>query len=253
MAKMSGFSVVVLSPRSYVTEAFEVLFQMLVDFFFISLSNKRDDWWEEYIYKKKISLKLDDELPKRGGKKDLLYSFDELALLKLGESLIDVFSKNDRTVFSKLKVCRNNWAHRNKKLTFHWAKDVFKLMIEFSNSKGYYKHEAKLVSLRTKMQMDEFNAHQTLNSRDNLIQFLEDRIFKVVDKSPNATEELRGIVKRSREILEKTDTSEDVINFFFNAVINRGHNYKVARDCSVTTFEDIRDEFGEFCYRKHKG
>ena len=253
MAKRSGFSVVVLSPRSYVTEAFEVLFQMLVDYFYRSLSSKRDDWWEEYVYKKKNSLKLDDELPKRGGKKDLLNSFDELALLKLGENLTDVFSKSDRTFFCKLKACRNKWAHRNKKLTFHWAKYVFSLIIEFSNSKGYYKHEAKLVSLRTKMQMDEFNAHQTLNSRDNLIQFLEDRIFKVADISPNATEELRGIVKRSREMLEKTETSEDVIDFFFNAVINRGYNYKVARACCVTTFEDIRDEFGELCYRKYKG
>ena len=258
-----------ISHRSYVTAAFDILYDDLTDYICKALNDKRTDWWSFYIYKNKDDI-FDEkylnikDLPQLGDIEDVRKHFDEHRLLRLithreRNDIRIIFEKQTPgiiSIFEELSVIRNDWAHRDfDRNSFAWARDSIQLMINLAEMICCDDKAELLIKLRIKMSIDNQNANIKLAPREELIQFLEE---KVISPTENAIctvdfkyqDELKEIIFRSRELLANTSTSEEVVNFFFNALIKRGYRYDVIRKGGdhLPTFEKVREEFGFLCF-----
>ncbi|MDR1736129.1 MAG: hypothetical protein LBR85_04565 [Oscillospiraceae bacterium] len=224
----------ILSPRSYVTAGFDILFPALAEYIYQTLKAKRSDCWEEYF----------------GQAVDLTYfldNTDELRLLNIAlENSTSVYPKKINDYFSNLKTIRNNWAHpRNNETDLIWARYAIKTMVYLSILIDSPKTTQELTNLLDLIQKKNF-----IGIREDLITFLLQEVFEPIENFAKATEEVLRIAAHSRELLKQTKTAEDVSYFFWDAIFDKSQSYDAIKECGLPTFEDIRREFEYRCYGK---
>ena len=256
-----------LSPRSYVTESFDILYNPFSEFIFKALSGAGSDWWNKYFHKTKHDVFNDRQvrLSKKGSLNEIREHYDELALFKLfscSPIKVAFLSKPEIIKLSnKLHKIRNEWAHRGFPHSYPWANDALQAMIKLSIEIGSTDTADKISVLREKMLIDKKNRDRDfISTATELKQFLEDRIFKKNEKTLNAAPE--GIsakevsdalakIKRCRDALDDITSPEGVVAFFWNAIIYKNYSYETTRKFGVT-FEDMRDEFDLACFGSQK-
>ena len=244
---------VMLSPRSYITGAFDVLYNPLTEYVYKQLSGNRSDWWEAYVLKAEGAvfreMEAHEPLPDKGDLKTIRDFYDEYYLLKfvLRREIKKLFSEEVVGMFAILLRIRNDWAHRNIQTTSQASRAITQ-MIGFANLLGFPSAARRLVNLRVKLQTDEIERNLKLSTRESLIGYLDEKIFSAIEGSPNASAEALRIAKSSRNQLEGTKTAEEVVEFLWNAIRKKSHAYTAIKDCGLPTFEDIRDEFFFMCY-----
>ena len=125
----------VISPRSYVTAAFDLLFPELAEEVEKWLKRLRpDDWWQYYIYEPREEIFQKDELfkreqyygkpfPNNGCLEDLIEHFDEHYLDRLVNHSPqrperERYSREREMadLISDLSKIRNDWAHRGRRV-----------------------------------------------------------------------------------------------------------------------------------------
>ena len=245
-----------LGPRSYVTEAFDILYDDLTECVYNTLS-KKTDWWKKYIIRTKEEVFYDrrskeEYLPEEGSLSIFREFFDEGRLIKLvllRPDIKSIFAKTPGLVdqFEAFKEVRNDWAHRDIK-SIRDAKIAFKTMIKLSNIIDATVTVNNLEKLQVKMEVDEISRNRKPCSRDILIEFIEEEIFLKNEKSPNLDDRVKGIIERSRKMLHDAETAEDVIDFYWNAITRNHYHYKYCNKHGLVTFEDLRYEFEHICY-----
>ena len=256
-----------LSPRSYVTESFDILYNPFSEFVFKSLSSSGADWWSKFFHKTKHEVFNDRQvrLSKKGSLQEIREHYDELALFKLFScSSIKVVYLSKPEIIrlaNKLHKTRNEWAHRGFPHSYPWANDALQTMIKLSNEIESDDTADKISVLREKKLIDEKNRDRDFTSNaTELKQFLEKRIFSENEKTLRATPE--GIsekeindalakIKRCRDALADITSPEGVVAFFWNAIIYKNYSYESTKKFGVT-FEDMRDEFDLACFGSQK-
>jgi hypothetical protein len=234
------------SPRSYITEAFDMFFPAFTEYVYNTLSDngKRSDWWKAYVYR--YSDRNLPNLPPRGREFEIFCEkFDEYYLLTLitRDELKVLFSPPEIIDLSEVLLSvRNEWAHKDGDLTLLRAITAVKTMIDISEKINYTNIYDKLVTLLNKMK-------PIVCSRNDLINFLENNILSVVENSPIFTDdrEAQEIIKRSRKKLMQTETADEVVEFFKTALVSKGYAYKIIKKYDVT-FEELSDDFYCKCY-----
>jgi len=245
-----------LGPRSFVTEAFDILYDDLTEFVYNTLS-QRTEWWKKLIIKTKEEVFYDKRskeefIPEEASLAAFREFFDEGRLIKLillRDDIKNVFAKTPGFVdqIEALKEVRNDWAHRDIK-SIRDAKLAFKTMIAMANVIEATDAAAHLDKLRIRMEVDEINRNRKPSSRESLIEFIDGEIFAKNEKSPNLDDRVRGVIERSRKMLRDTKTAEDVIDFYWNAITRNHHHYQYCKEHGLITFEDLRYEFEAICY-----
>jgi hypothetical protein len=252
-----------LSPRSYVTEAFDLLYMPFSEYIYNTFVETGENWWDIYIHKTKKDIfeKYNLTLPKKGSLINLRAYYDELALFKLvlHPTVSSVFMPKVEiiSISNKLKLVRNNWAHREKEHTFSWADKALELMINLVVEIGAGDVAEKIRILYDRMHVDiKYRDRKIVCSSDDLKMFLENELFLkneallsagVSTLSKHELNEVRRKIKHSREMLDCVTTAEGVIAFFWNAIIYKNDSFEIARKFGVT-FEEKRDEFDKICY-----
>lgn len=267
----------VLSSRSYVTAAFDLLFPALLEYVFNSIS-RVDDWWKIYVCDNKV-----DVLSKENRKKvrenkvperweDLYDYFDEYFILKLVTEIPDVswLFGNEIQHLRKLYKIRNEWAHRgggqkrknssevNEK---EWAEKAYKEMIESAEMLKRYVNAAdsypdivnQLQALRSKMEFDWITKNVKLRPHYELIKYLDENVMNRVCKPSSPVDaKIRNRVLNSQKKLHSKKTSEEVIDFFWDAIKVKTEVYDEIKKHDLPTFEDICAEFAKFALQEEK-
>jgi len=141
-----------LSPRSYITGAFDVLYIPLTKYIYRQLAGNKSDWWEVYILKTEQVIFYDhethDPLPHIGDLKTFREHFDECHLLRLvlRSEIKKLFPEEIVSMFAGLNSIHNDWVHRGIRTTSQ-ARRAFMLMIEFSHTAGFISAAGKLEDL----------------------------------------------------------------------------------------------------------
>jgi len=91
---------------------------------------------------------------------------------------------------------------------------------------------------------------QPQKSAQELKDFLDDNIFSVIEISDvySTNIEMQRIIKSSKKTLNSLSTAIEVVDFFWNAIIEKSHSYDVVIEHGLPTFEDIRYRFDLECY-----
>jgi len=250
------------SPRTYITEAFDILYPELVNYVYQKLSDTgaRNDWWDKYIYNEKIIKEVFGEennqfktMPNSGDAITLRKFFDDAALLKLimNDGVVSVFNKDFPEVLNRcgdIKEIRNKWAHRDEETyTYFWVSNEVQNIIAYAKE-IFASHDCvkKLDNIYSNIQRD-IDKKLKIKSHEEVYKFL-DKFLVENYESPNACLALKEKIKRSRDVLRKTKTAKEVVDFFENALLDRGESYKAVKDCGLSSFEDIRKDFYKACY-----
>jgi len=252
-----------LTPRSYVTEAFDLIYFPFTLYVCEKFEKTGENWWDKYIHKTKRDVFREDgkTLPKKGNLKDFRDNFDELALFKLisNNSVKSVFLKNlVVTILSeKLVLIRNEWAHREGSHSFCWADEALKTMIKLAKAIESDETIEKLKILRDGMRVENrYRTRKLIATPDTLKCFLNKEILAVNEKhlttgnknlSDNEVTEALRKIRHSREMLDELKTTEGVVAFFWSAIIYKNDSYALTKQFGIT-FEEKRDDFDALCY-----
>jgi len=256
----------VLSPRSYVTGAFDLLFLVLLERVYDRLKTV-PDWWVKYVIDYTDKLFSDPklrELVENSYKpdcwEDLFEYFDEYSLLKLvTDKKINARKhfKSEIEIFDGLMIIRNDWAHRGRydnkwgddgALERDWAliacNDLYDAA-EFLNRDDIAN---QIFTLIMKMEHDWISRDVKLRPYNELIAYLDEHVMKKVCESDLPIDnEIRQRVLRARnDLFTHAKNSEYVIDFFWNAVKNKTDIYFELKEHELTTFEDICARFAVF-------
>jgi len=112
----------------------------------------------------------------------------------------------------------------------------------------------RLYSIKDQMHKYYYNDKKIIASKENLINFLEDKVlFPAIndERETIIVKEAKRKALHTKQLFEKMKTSEEVVYFFWNNIVNnpRGlDSHKVFKECGLTTFEDVRGEFNFLCY-----
>jgi hypothetical protein len=245
-----------LTPRSYVTGGFDIIKPSLIDFIAKTLRKTGKTWWHDYIYTK--LKKNNNSICTTGTTKDLYNLFDELLCLKAILYNEDIFIKplkhDGLEKIKYLNKIRNDWAHApGKGMIENEADDAFQVMIELME---IIDEEAidRLFSIKDQMHRYYYDDRKIIASKENLINFLEHKVLFLVINDERETKNVKEAKRKAlhtKQFFDKMKTSEEVVNFFWNNIVNnpRGlDSHRVFRECGLTTFEDVRIEFNFLCY-----
>jgi hypothetical protein len=243
-----------LSPRSYVTGGFDILKPVLINHIGKILKNSRKSWWHDCIYSKFGS---DHNIPRTGNISTMHKFLDEHLLFKVcrynKNVLSSKLSKTEFELIEKLFAIRNAWAHTpGIGMTENDSDNAFSVMIELMETIDFHTIE-RLFSLREQMHKYYYMEKPVIASREHLIAFLNDKVLEPALNNTDCPVEIRRKVEHTKELLNKTDTADEVSNFFWYNIITslRGYDsYKKFKELSFTTFEDVREEFNFLCYGK---
>jgi len=274
----------IMSPRSYVTGAFDLLFPALLKHIykrFIDL--KKDNWWEDYICKHKRDSKgrpiiFTDEICKhleehmKDNPKykpsdilDLYDWFDELSLLKLVINVNDVRNlfKPEIETYEKLRDIRNDWAHRGR-IGEKWGADELKEKGWAVDSINTIKEAARTPLRRTDVE-NQISTHLAkmeydwiwmvkkpeLRSHTDLIEWLDKKVMKrVIARNSPICEKIKTRVERSRkELIDNAKTPEYVIDYFWNAIKQKSEVGSEIKRNNYDSFEDVCADFADYCYK----
>jgi len=245
-----------LSPRSYVTGGFDIIKPSLIVFIGKSLRKTGKSWWHDYIYTK--LKKNNSNIGTTGTIKDLYNLFDELLCLKAILYNEDIFKKPlKHEGIEKIKYLnkiRNDWAHApGKGINENEADDAFHVMIELMEIIDESTID-RLFSIKDQMHKYYYNNKKIIVSKENLINFLDHKVLlpAINDKRETSiVKEAKRKALHTKQLFDKMKTSEEVVNFFWNNIVNnpRGlDSHRVFKECGLTTFEDLRSEFNFLCY-----
>jgi hypothetical protein len=245
-----------LTPRSYVTGGFDIIKPSLIDFIGKTLRKTGKSWWYDYIYTK--LKKNNSNIGTTGTVKDLYNLFDELLCLKAIEYNKDIFLKSlNYEGIEKIKYLnkiRNDWAHApGKGMNENEADDAFHVMIELMEIIDEDTID-RLFSIKDQMHKYYYNDRKIIASKENLINFLEHKVLLPAindEREISIVKEAKRKALHTKQLFDKMKTSEEVVNFFWNNIVNnpRGlDSHRVFKECGLTTFEDMRSEFNFLCY-----
>ena len=245
-----------LSPRSYITGGFDIIKPLLIEFVGKTLRKRGKTWWNDYIFKK--LKKNNSNIASTGNLKDLYNLFDELLCLKAILYNDNIFIKSLKREgmenIKKLNKIRNDWAHApGKGISENDADDAFQIMIELIEIIDRSAIE-RLLSIKDQMHRYYYDDKIIIASKENLINFLNHKILMPVINDKRETDivkEAKRKAKHTKQIFEKMNTSTEVVNFFWNNIVNnpRGlDSHRVFKECGFTTFEDVRSDFNYLCY-----
>jgi len=260
---------ITLSPRGYVAEGFEIIYNPFTQYLYETLS-KEENWWKTYFEgtkkvfsesKKKINFSKDGNLAEIRKKYDEYYLFKVFAFQPL-ESYFSL--RNPKIIEMAKKLCdfRNEWAHRDFPTDYSWADRALIAMVSLARE---IKPETvsndvvkKLNILRDKLSIDRKNkSREFISDAERLKEFLETNIFKENEKSihrndANISQEdidfALSKIESSRSTLKDIITPEGVATFFWDALIYKSYSYNVVKKFGGVTFEDVRDDFEKECY-----
>jgi hypothetical protein len=245
-----------LSPRSYVTGGFDIIKPSLIEFIGRVLRKTGKTWWHDYIYTK--LKKNNSNIGNTGTMKDLYALFDELLCLKAVLYNEQIFIKPlKHEGIEKVKYLnkiRNDWAHAPAKgMKENEADDAFQIMIELMEIIDKDTID-RLFSIKDQMHKYYYNDRKIIATKENLINFLEHKVLLPAINDERDTvivKEAKRKAKHTKQFFDKMNTANEVANFFWDNIINnpRGFDsHKVFRECELTTFEDVRNEFNQLCY-----
>jgi len=265
----------IISPRSYVTAAFDLLFPHLLSYVFDNLS-KKTRWWKECVYENKdrifinagdIRNQINENIkPKKSN--DLLEYFDEHSLCKLVLSYPAKknFSKKDIIIFKELLDIRIEWAHRKHLQTNsynnerEWAEDSIKYIRDkVENFCNNHNTKKRVSILLFKMKCDWIDDDTKLRSHHELLEWISDNVVNKVTSQDSHIDDLmkNRIIKSFDELKKYADAVSPktapryVIDYYWNAIRNKIDVYEeISKDKNIPSFEDVVEEFTEFCYGK---
>ena len=149
-----------LSPRSYITGAFDVLYNPLTSYIHKRLSENNNDWWTAYVLKAEGAMFRDSEthqpLPTGGDLKTLREYFDEYNILKLvmRREIKKLFPEEIVGMFAILLGIRSDWEQREIRTTSQ-ADRAITQMISFAKLLNSPSAAEKLSEIAKKMKTDE--------------------------------------------------------------------------------------------------
>jgi len=264
----------VLSPRSYVTGAFDLLFPALMEYIYSRIiSFKKDNWWEDYAYRDRVHIFTDDICEymennpnsKPSDLLDLYDWFDELSLLKLVINQKDVrklFNKNEVEVFKSLRTVRNDWAHRgrigdkwgaNELMEREWAVTSIESIKNAARFLGKTDVENQISTHLAKMEYDWIwmVKKPELRSHTELIEFLDSHVMKkvIARNSPVNNDVKSRVIKSRKKLIDEAKTPEFVIDYFWNAIKQKTEVGTEIKRHGYNAFEDVCAEFARHCYK----
>jgi hypothetical protein len=248
-----------LSPRSYVTGGFDIIKPSLIGFIGKTLRDTGKSWWFDCIFpladpKNKI---------KRSGKMEDLYNIlDETLCLELIARNRKIFNtilnREEMSLMKRLRDIRNKWAHAPAKgMSENDADNAFQMMIqllEYIDKNDMDRTVEKLYSIREQIHKYYYDDKPVKASKESLTAFLDEKVLAPPLEDERKTDAVAEVQRKSvhtRELLGKLKTAGEVVNFFWDNIINnpRGlDSHKKYKACGFKTFEDIREEFNQLCY-----
>ena len=235
-------AMLIISPRSYVTAAFDLLFPVLAESVVEWLEDLRiNDWWEYFIYKPRVSIFGETELmdrekhsgnpfPKKGNIDDLKEHFDEYYLNKLINKDRVVYVDNKKFFYPKLNPIsmhhnevsqllldleeyRNDWAHRGKRAPKGessdieekaWADLAIKKIRDIADYLDKPDVEKRISILLFKMKCDWIDDSTELPSHTELLDWLYNNVVGYV-LAPNSpvNEDVKARVEISFDNIKK--------------------------------------------------
>lgn len=277
----------IISPRSYVTAAFDQLFPSLLEYVFDKLSPvKICNWWTDIVceYKEDIFSNKDiqkkiskDEVPERY--EAIFDYFDEysLCVLVLFYTL-KYFTDDDIKVFKRLYKIRNEWAHRDYGKEYReayvydddaskrkWAEASIRDIREVAEFLETFDNELELSKgisiLLFKMKCDWMGIEDNVKlcEYEDLLGWLyENVIEQVIDDNSPVCHKIKERVNNSYNNLKKflsgpsssASKSRYIVDYYWNAIKAKTEvYYEISKHDGVPTFESVVEEFTEFCYR----
>jgi len=254
-----------LTPRSYVFNGLEIIRDTLIPFI-AKILRKHDtnSWWYNYIYKK---LHEDNEhITRSGNMNDLYVQVDELICFKIIEKNKSLFKdKIDINLVKRLHDIRHNCAHvflEGGTIDKAFADNALTSMADLIGNINK-KNKELILDLKKQMDFQKFDNKPVKASREVLISFLYDKIwkpsFRLLDKVDTIDiKEKKQIIngmEKARNDLEKNKTNTDVLNWFIHHIysvegIKTYTKLKNIKGVNIPTFEDIRLEFIKLCYNE---
>ena|GEM_PF-3265662 len=259
----------VLSSRSYITGALDLLFPALLEYVYRELDHEKD-WWRKYVYKFREDIFhksmwnyiKPDYKPKKW--EDLYNYFDEHSLChlvkKVHKTSNSTYFVKEIKHFNNLLDIRNDWAHRvdrsNKwgddETAKKWADDAFNIFTRAARKIKLSKYEDivnQIASLKTKMEHDWISRDVKFRPPEELQSFLDDKVISGVQASGTINKDLQDqILKSWANLVKNAKTAEDYIDYFYHAIKMRQDVRKKVESHSLTTFEDVCAEFAVFCH-----
>jgi len=278
----------IISPRSYVTAAFDLLFPVVAECIVTWLKYERpDDWWEFYIYipreeifgKETIRRKEENTgklFPEKGDIEDFKEYFDEYYTNKLINKRgfkpkhSNNHDKKVASLLSEVGVIRNRLAHpgirdlHNYRVLLgerEWAESSILKTREFANHLKKDVVAKRISILLFKMKCDWIDDNTDLPSHDELIKWLNKHIIRhVIAKESPIKDDYKKRVQKSFENLKHyvKESSEHaapryVIDYYWNAIRAKTDVYDEIKSHDkkrITTFEDVVEGFTNLCYKK---
>jgi hypothetical protein len=99
-----------------------------------------------------------------------------------------------------------------------------------------------------------YSDRKIIASKENLINFLDHKVLLPAikeERETNIVKEAKRKALHTKQLFDKMKTSEEVVNFFWNNIVNNSRgldSHRVFMECGLTTFEDVRGEFNFLCY-----
>jgi len=271
----------IISPRSYVTAAFDSLFPALIGHVFDTLSPV-GNWWPNLVCKNKNMLFKDDEIYKMVSVDDvpdcyaaLFDYFDEYSLCSLVLNYSSMhFCDKDLYRFRKLRKIRNEWAHRNYNDDYRRAavyddegskrKWAITSILDIRGVAHHFKEvdiEKSISILLFKMKSDWIGIEEgtELPDHDKLLEWLyENVVQQVVDDESPVKSDTKDRVNRSfnnlidfANVASPKTASRYVVDYYWNAIKAKTDIYdEIKKHKDIPTFEDVVEKFTEYCYGK---
>jgi len=269
----------IVSPRSYVTAAFDSIFPALIEYVYDKLSPV-NNWWIDIVCKNK------DDIFSNWEVRELIHEdyvpdcyaalfdyFDEYSLCRL----VWFYSKKhfierDLKKFKKLYNIRNEWAHRDYKQEYRqadvyddetskrkWAISSIQDIRSVANYLGEKDIAKRISILLFKMKCDWIGIEDNIElpTHGKLTKWLyENVVSRVISDDSPVSEETKERVKNSFNnlvdfvnVASPMTASRYVVDYYWDAIKAKTNvYYEIKRYDNIPTFEDVVEPFTEYCY-----
>jgi len=269
----------IISPRSYVTAAFDSIFPTLIEYVFDKISPV-NNWWtdivclnKDYIFSnwEVRELIYEDEVPDCYAA--LFDYFDEYSLCRLVWFYSKKhFTDRDLKMFKKLYDIRNEWAHRDYKQEYRqaavyddeaskrkWAILSIQDIRRVANYLGEKDIAKRISILLFKMKCDWIGIEDNIElpTHGKLTNWLyENVVSRVISDDSPVNDETKERVKNSfsnlidfANVASPKTASRYVVDYYWNAIKAKTDvYYEIKRHDNIPTFEDVVEPFTEYCY-----
>jgi len=275
----------VISPRSYVTAAFDLLFPELIKHVFRNLSSvKTCNWWTDIVYKQRDyifgnapdALKRFCDEYEQYNDPDTHYRlfdyFDEQTVCKLVKSheARKYFNSNELIIYSEILSIRIEWAHRkypqtelydDEKAKREWADLAIRYLRDVSHYLKKPDIEKRISILLFKMKCDWIDENTEFPPYEELLKWLDNEVVSQVTADDSPVDELmKQRVQKSFDNLKiytgkasERTASRYVVDYYWNAIRGKTDVYDAITENGkkkIPTFEDVVEAFTELCYGK---